>query len=76
MHVGDFGLDFPGRKRGRYEKKLNMALAEREMMLIVSVGNHDNHATASKLDMQDDGLAHFRSNIKVLPAADAPSSKA
>lgn len=67
IHVGDFGLDFPGKNRGRYEKKLNMTLAEREMMLVVSLGNHDNWDTASELEVQDDGLAHFRSNIKVLP---------
>ncbi|KRF04352.1 hypothetical protein ASH00_14710 [Arthrobacter sp. Soil782] len=70
IHVGDFGLDFPGKNRGRYEKKLNMVLVEREMMLIVSPGNHDNHDTISKLEVQDDGLAHFRSNIKVLPRGD------
>lgn len=67
IHVGDFGLDFPGKNRGRYEKKLNMVLAERGMMLIVNPGNHDNWDTISKLEVQDDGLAHFRSNIKVLP---------
>ncbi|MHA7156288.1 metallophosphoesterase [Arthrobacter sp. TMN-50] len=67
IHVGDFGLDFPGRNRGRYERKLNLVLAEREMTLVLSVGNHDNHDTVAKLKVEDDGLAAFRSNIRVLP---------
>ncbi|GAA1114042.1 metallophosphoesterase [Arthrobacter flavus] len=67
IHVGDLGLDFPGRNRGRFEKKLNLVLIEREMTLILSVGNHDNHDTVSTLEIQADGLATFRSNIQILP---------
>ncbi|MHA7295190.1 metallophosphoesterase family protein [Arthrobacter sp. HLT1-21] len=67
VHVGDLGLDFPGRNRGRFEKKLNRILVEREMTLILSLGNHDNHDSAAKLEMQADGLATFRSNIRILP---------
>lgn len=67
VHVGDFGLDFPGPKRGRYESKLNRYLVEYGMALVLSPGNHDNAETVSRLETQDDGLAYFRSNIKVLP---------
>ena len=36
IHVGDFGLDWPGAERGRYEKKLNTLLLERAAVLIAS----------------------------------------
>ncbi|WP_159619471.1 metallophosphoesterase [Arthrobacter zhaoguopingii] len=67
LHVGDFGLDFPGRARGRFEKRLNGCLVERDLMLIVSPGNHDNHDTIATLPVGTDGLAAWRSNIRVLP---------
>jgi predicted phosphodiesterase len=76
IHVGDFGLDWPGAKRGRFEAKLNTYLAEAEITLIVSGGNHDNWETLEKLPVHDDGLATFRSNIRVLPAAVAHRLKA
>jgi hypothetical protein len=67
LHVGDFGLDWPGPKRGRYESKLNKYLLELGVTLIVSGGNHDNWDTLEKLPVGADGLATFRSNIRVLP---------
>jgi hypothetical protein len=67
LHVGDFGLDWPGPKRGRYESKLNRYLLELGVTLIVSGGNHDNWDTLEKLPVEADGLATFRSNIRVLP---------
>jgi hypothetical protein len=67
LHVGDFGLDWPGAKRGRYEAKLNSCLNESGITLIVSGGNHDNWETLAGLSAEADGLATFRSNIKVLP---------
>lgn len=67
VSVGDFGLDFPGRNRGRLEKRVNQVLVERNMRLIISPGNHDNWATILKLSVEEDGLASFRSNIRILP---------
>ncbi|MET3143487.1 UNVERIFIED_ORG: hypothetical protein ABIB13_003223 [Arthrobacter sp. UYEF2] len=67
LHVGDFGFDFPGAKRGRYENKLNRYLVELELTLVVSLGNHDNHDTASKLEIEADGMGRIRSNIRLLP---------
>lgn len=67
LHVGDFGLDWPGPKRARYEFRLNKHLMELGITLIVSGGNHDNWATIQKLPVESDGLATFRSNIRVLP---------
>jgi hypothetical protein len=67
LHVGDFGLDWPGAERGRYEKKLNSLLLERGAVLIVSPGNHDHLSAINLLDVQEDGLISWRSNIKVLP---------
>lgn len=67
IHVGDFGLDCPGAERGRYEKKLNNLLRERGAVLVVSPGNHDHLSDVNLLDVQEDGLIVWRSNIKVLP---------
>lgn len=67
LHVGDFGLDWPGAKRGRYEAKLNKYLLEFGLTLVVSGGNHDNWETLESLPVEADGLATFRSNIRVLP---------
>lgn len=39
------------------------------MTLIVSGGNHDNWETLESLPVESDGLAIFRSNIRVLPRA-------
>lgn len=67
VHVGDFGLDWPGPKRGRYEAKLNKYLLAYGLNLIVSGGNHDNWETLESIPVEADGLATFRSNIRVLP---------
>lgn len=67
IHVGDFALDWPGTKRGRYEQRLNRALVEHGITLIVSPGNHDNLTNINKLEVQDDGLITWRSNIRILP---------
>ncbi|MEY9777209.1 metallophosphoesterase [Arthrobacter sp. MW3 TE3886] len=67
LHVGDFGLDWPGAKRGRYEARLNGFLQALGITLIVSGGNHDNWKTLEELPVGADGLATFRSNIRVLP---------
>lgn len=67
VHVGDFGLDFPGAKRGRYEQRLNKALVDLGVELVVSPGNHDCLTNINELDVQEDGLITWRSHIKVLP---------
>jgi hypothetical protein len=67
LHVGDFGLDWPGPKRGRFENRVNKYLVEFGITLIVSGGNHDNWETLGKLPIEADGLASVRSHIKVLP---------
>lgn len=67
VHVGDFGFDWPGAKRGRYEAKLNKHLADLGLTLVVSGGNHDNWDTLQALPVDSDGLSTVRSNIRILP---------
>lgn len=67
IHVGDFGFDWPGRKRGRFEAKLNKYLVDLGLTLVVSGGNHDNWDTLANLAVDIDGLAAVRSNIRILP---------
>lgn len=66
IHVGDFGLMFPGRGMGRAEDKLNRRLVELGMNLTVSPGNHDSQYWRS-LPVRGDGTCEVRSNIGVLP---------
>jgi predicted phosphodiesterase len=67
VSVGDVSLDFPGPQRGRYEQRLNRALVEHGVTLVVSPGNHDNLSRIDLEDVQEDGLIIWRSHIKVLP---------
>ncbi|MHA7191127.1 metallophosphoesterase family protein [Arthrobacter sp. MDT2-16] len=67
IQVGDFGLDWPGAMRGRFEQRLNRLLVDLEMELLVSAGNHDNMSVISALPVTDEGLIRWRSNISVLP---------
>lgn len=67
VHVGDLGLDYPGAKRGRYEQRLNRALVQHGVTLVVSPGNHDNLAKIDQLEIQGDGLIAWHSHIKILP---------
>ncbi|MBT8162548.1 MULTISPECIES: metallophosphoesterase [Arthrobacter] len=67
IHVGDFGFDWPGAKRGRYETKLSKYLVNMGLTLIISGGNHDNWDTIARLAVDTDGLATVRPNIRILP---------
>ncbi|WP_416377452.1 hypothetical protein GC088_10040 [Arthrobacter sp. JZ12] len=67
VSVGDCALDWPGARRGRYEKRINEILAQKSMRLLISPGNHDNWDTILKLQTEGDGLARWRSRIWVLP---------
>lgn len=67
LHVGDFGIDFPGAKRGRNESKLNSYLVQAGIKLVISPGNHDNWETIESLPLEANGLARLRSHIYVLP---------
>lgn len=67
IQVGDFGLDWPGAMRGRLEQRLNRLLVELDMEIVVSPGNHDNMSVISTLEVEDDNLIRWRSNIGVLP---------
>ncbi|MEG9247846.1 metallophosphoesterase [Arthrobacter sp. Soc17.1.1.1] len=67
LHVGDFGLDFPGPQRGRYESKLSRRLAASDMRILISPGNHDNWSTILKLPVGEDGTAQFTEQVLILP---------
>lgn len=67
LHVGDFGLDFPGKERGRFERKISKRLESVGAILVLSPGNHDNWDTISKLITADDGTALFTESIRILP---------
>lgn len=65
--VGDLGVLFPGRGKGRYEAKLNRYLSQFGMELVFIDGNHDNHNDLRELKVEGDGLARVKENIKYLP---------
>ncbi|NSX37135.1 metallophosphoesterase [Pseudarthrobacter oxydans] len=67
VSVGDWGVDWPGPKRGLQDTRLNKALVANEQVLVLSPGNHDCLENISKLPVDDDGLITWRSNFKILP---------
>jgi Icc-related predicted phosphoesterase len=67
LHVGDWGLDWPGPKRGLQDTRLSKALVANDQVLVLSPGNHDYLENISKLPVDDDGLITWRSNFKILP---------
>lgn len=46
---------------------MNKYLAELDLNLYLSLGNHDNHATAAKIEIEPDGMGRIRSNIRMIP---------
>lgn len=67
LQVGDLGVLWPGRGKGRFDARLNRFLDEHEMTLIFIDGNHDNHTELRALEVQSDGLATVLPRIKYLP---------
>ena len=67
IHVGDFGLDWPGRKRGIAEDRLSRWLAANNQILYISPGNHDCLENINKMPVGEDGLITWRSHIKIMP---------
>jgi predicted phosphodiesterase len=67
LHIGDWGVDWPGPKRGLQDTRLNKALAANDQVFVLSPGNHDCLVNINRLPVDDDGLITWRSNIKILP---------
>ncbi len=69
LQVGDLGVLWPGRDKGRFDAKLDKYLGGFGMELVFIDGNHDNHHELRQLDVDADGLARVRDRIKYLPRA-------
>lgn len=67
LQVGDLGVLWPGRDKGRFDAKLDRYLRGFGLELIFIDGNHDNHYDLRKLNVEADGLARIRESIKYLP---------
>jgi predicted phosphodiesterase len=69
LHVGDLGVLWPGRGKGRFDAKLDRYLDGLNVDLLFADGNHDNHAELRALEVGPDGLAAVLPRIKYLPRA-------
>jgi predicted phosphodiesterase len=69
LHVGDLGVLWPGRGKGRFDAKLDRYLDAFNMDLFFADGNHDNHVELRALEVGPDGLAAVLPRIKYLPRA-------
>lgn len=67
LQVGDLGVLWPGRNKGRFDAKLDRYLCGFGMDLIFIDGNHDHHRELRELEVESDGLARVRERIKYLP---------
>ncbi|MGF9663163.1 metallophosphoesterase [Arthrobacter crystallopoietes] len=67
LHVGDLAVLWPGRDKGKFDRRLQQRLELRDMQFIFVDGNHDNHHELRLLPLDDDGLAPLRPRIRYLP---------
>ena len=49
LHVGDFGI-WPGKSGASYLRKVNNALADRGMILLLTAGNHEDYTQIGKAE--------------------------
>jgi hypothetical protein len=67
LQVGDLGLLWPGRGKGRFDAKLDRYLDAFNLELLFIDGNHDSHSDLRALEVGPDGLATVLPRIKYLP---------
>lgn len=67
LHVGDLAVLWPGRDKGKFDRRLEQRLTLRDMYLVFIDGNHDNHHDLRALPLDDDGMATVRPRIRYLP---------
>lgn len=67
LHVGDLAVLWPGRDKGKFDRRLQQRLELRDMQFIFVDGNHDNHHELRLLPLDDEGLAPLRPRIRYLP---------
>ncbi|WP_139005462.1 metallophosphoesterase [Arthrobacter crystallopoietes] len=67
LHVGDLAVLWPGRDKGKFDRRLQQRLELRDMKFVFVDGNHDNHHELRLLPLDDDGLAPLRPHIRYLP---------
>lgn len=47
LHVGDFGF-WPGKSGARYVRKVNKVLTDLDMIMLVTLGNHEDYSQTAK----------------------------
>lgn len=67
LHVGDLAVLWPGRDKGKFDRRLQQRLELRDMHLVFVDGNHDNHHDLRALPLDSHGLACVLPRIKYLP---------
>lgn len=67
LQVGDLAVLWPGRDKGKFDRRLQQRLELRDMRFVFVDGNHDNHHELRLLPLDDDGLAPLRPHVRYLP---------
>lgn len=67
LHVGDLAVLWPGRDKGKFERRIQQRLELRDLQLVFIDGNHDNHHDLRALPLDEDGLAPVRPRVRYLP---------
>lgn len=66
LHVGDLAVLWPGRDKGKFDRRLQQRLELRDMHLVFIDGNHDNHHDLRALALDSQGLAPVLPRIRYL----------
>lgn len=67
LHVGDLAVLWPGRDKGKFDRRLEQRLELRDLQFVFVDGNHDNHHELRALPLEPDGLATVRPRVRYLP---------
>lgn len=69
LQVGDLGVLWPGRGKGRFDAKLDRYLSLFDINLLFTDGNHDHHTELRALEVGAEGIAKVLPRIGYLPRA-------
>ncbi|MDQ0259548.1 metallophosphoesterase [Sinomonas atrocyanea] len=67
FHVGDLAVRWPGREKGKFDRRLEHELASAGVQFLFADGNHDNHKELRGLPLQADGTRRLSDHVSYIP---------
>lgn len=67
FHVGDLAVRWPGREKGKFDRRLEQELASAGVQFLFADGNHDNHKELRGLPLQSDGTRRLSDHVSYIP---------